>query len=136
MAIKTPYETFFSLTVSGQHAFPNGFGKIFFGFTYFGDDNIRAGIYQMRHTKQGIRIVQEIFYRPKVGRSDSQNNRRDLFSEAIFLWQNLNSSQREHYNSLVQRRSRLGYHYFIQKICDYILSGFGFAVFGLHRFGS
>lgn len=91
----------------------NGFGNIIFGFSYFGEDNVFAGIYRRRPGPKGVSIVKMRFYRPPVSRTEEQAVLRDKFQAAIAAWQGKTEEERQALRDYWHTKHKRAYNVFL-----------------------
>lgn len=96
-----------------RFGFSNLFGKIFFGFARFGEENSYAGIY--RHTSYyGKRTWQKILMNwPTNPQTVPQQAWRSVFTDAITAWHGLTSDQKIAWKVKGMRKRLPGYNMFI-----------------------
>ena len=105
---------------------PNGFATSVFGMTYFGDDNKRSGIYQMRYrlnstmpfsyNKKSCKIqVMMRHYWPTNPNSEAQQPGRTKFAEGMAAWVALSPDEKQAWTDRAKKRGTWGHSYFLSK---------------------
>jgi len=115
MSKVSPIQALRSIRAWRSFGTSNGYGRISFGFTYFGEDNEFAGIYRRRPHRRGVSLVKMDFYAPVYRRTDAQAVQRDKFADAHAAWTALSESEKEVLRRLAARRSKRGYNVFLTK---------------------
>jgi len=115
MSVVIPIKTLNSASIQKKIGRPNGYGQAVFAFSRFGQfDNI-SGIYQMRQRKGGRICVKEKFYWPTQETEGPQEESRQLFKDAVEVWQNLSENTKNQIRAENPYRHMSGYNYFIKK---------------------
>jgi hypothetical protein len=104
MAIVDAIGALYSGTVSKKFGGSNGYGRIVFGFSYFGEDNELAGIYKTIRGKRGRTCVKMLFYRSPVQRTPKQAIQRDKYVAAVAAWKALTAEEKEAWNLKAQKK--------------------------------
>lgn len=104
-----------SLDERNMIGLPNGFGLIQFGWSRFGDDNIRAGIYQIRHTKKGTRSIKMRHYVTPNPRTVKQQANRNKFALGMASWRLLDTEQKKLYDELGTLLYMSGMNYYLRE---------------------
>ena len=115
MTVVSPIQACRSVAIRHQIGWPNGYGEAVAGFTYFGEDNLFYGVYQIRKREKGYIIVKEKFYRPPVMRTDPQGVQRDKMKAAMLAWQALTEEEKKVWRSSASRQSKRGCCVFVSK---------------------
>lgn len=118
MTVVSPIEALRSTETRKKFGSPNGYGNIIFGFSFYGDDNIFAGIYRRRPTRRGVSIVKMRFYRPFVQRTEDQGIQRNKMIAAVSAWKALTDSQKNTYRQIANKKKRRGVDFFISQFLN------------------
>lgn len=102
-----------------RFAFSNLFGRIFFGYALFGDENEYAGIYQKRNSAGQKKHIKMLMYWPSNPRTEPQQARRQLFSDGVVAWHALSPEDVLYWKKEGQKKRITGYHAFLS---NYLLT--------------
>jgi hypothetical protein len=102
------------------------FGTIQFGFSNFGDDDIYfapagrdpillSGIYRTDNVTGRTKCYREPYYITKNPRTESQQDNRLKFADAIAGWQGLTEEQQNQYNIRAKGKPLSGYNLFLRE---------------------
>lgn len=91
------------------------YGKEAYGKHHYGLSVLEAGIYQVRRTPTGKKIVREKFYTPTDTWSQAKQDNRDKFAAAVAAWQGLTSEQKVVYRTLAIGKDLSGYNLYLRE---------------------
>ena len=89
------------------------FGTITPGDNIVGDLDEFNGIYQRRHSENGIVVAKQKWWVSKNPRTIDQQGNRSKFAEAIDEWHNLTDEERSFYNNESKGKRKTGFNIFI-----------------------
>lgn len=124
-----------SIDARGKFGRSGGFGRIAFGYNFFGFYSWYAGIYQKRYFYGEPYLSKSKFYRPTNPKTLVQMNWRYTYSWGIYLWQNLDLKTKKSYNKRALKKKMSGYNLFISEWLKYPTCGFGKIIFSHNAFG-
>ena len=104
-----------SLDQRNMVGLPNGLGFIQLGWSELGDDNIRAGVYQLRHSKKGTKCIKMRHYVTPNPRTENQQAQRSKFSAGMAGWRLLDTEQKKIYDELGALLHMSGMNYFLRE---------------------
>jgi hypothetical protein len=78
-------------------------------------ENPLAGVYQIRHTKSGPKLLKEKLYWPNNPQTEEQQMWRGVFAEGVRAWQSLTPTQKLVYNIRARRFKFLGFNLFMRE---------------------
>ena len=119
MAYLTLKEQVIAFRATKRFGFSTFFGKIFFGFARFGDDNEYADIYHYKNSAGQRKFVRQLMQWPTNPRTEAQQSHRATFADAVSAWQALDPDQKFSWRKKGQRRMIGGYNAFLS---DYMLT--------------
>lgn len=91
------------------------YGYYPFGYAYPGCPTTSGNaVYQRRRTSHGTIVIKEVYSTPANPRSDTQQQNRLKFSDAIDAWQALSDEEKETWDQMVYPRQMSGYNRFIR----------------------
>jgi len=93
----------------------NSFGYKTYGYTKYGADDIRAGVYQRQHHNGKIIYRRLKFYTPKNPRTAPQQSWRASFTAGMTAWGNLTDEQKAVYNERVKGKPLHGVNLFLRE---------------------
>lgn len=73
------------------------------------------GIYQIRHTLKGPRVIRMKFYTPTNPQTVPQQANRTKFANAMAAWQSLTEEEKGVYRKRAKKRSMFGWGLFIRE---------------------
>lgn len=115
MVICTPKQSLLSDEYKGRFGRPSGFGAYVFGEMRFGEYSPLNGVYQKFRTKSGTKFSLHRDNWPTNPNSEAQQIRRNLFHDAMELWQALDSETKQEYNDRVYPKGQSGCNRFISE---------------------
>lgn len=92
-----------------------GYGVQLYGFSEYGSDNPRWGIYQRRHDNGKVIYVRENFYIPKQTMSEAKQANWDKFKSGMEAWALLTSGEKEEYNKEAHKLKLHGVNLFLRR---------------------
>jgi len=104
-----------SLSVTKKFGRGGGFGKICFGYNFFGFYSIFSGIYQKKYYYGKPYISKSKFYRPTNPRTTAQQAWRAVFSASWVAWRALDSDTQEIYKKKGALKKMGGANLFISE---------------------
>lgn len=124
MPIIDPFDDFYSLGIQRRFTRPVEFGQLVCGWSQFGDEDYRFGVYQKRvrrgnfwtnslKIKKGFGYCKMKYYMTANPKTVSQQANRNKFGDAVRAWQNLTDDQKSVYNKLATRENKSGFNIFI-----------------------
>lgn len=124
-----------SLDARGKFGRSGGFGRVSFGYNYFGFYSIYAGIYQKKYYYGKPYLSKSKFYRPTNPQTVKQQNWRAVHAWGTYQWQNLDSEIKHEYNERAKIKRIEGYNLFMSEWLKPASTGFGRIVFSHNAFG-
>ena len=115
MAIVSKKNALYSTRTRKKISRPNGYGEAVYAFSYFGHDNVHAGIYHQRKGVNGRINIKSKFYMPTNPRTIPQQANRAVFANAVSGWQGLTDEQKLEYNNRAVGKHMLGYNLYIRE---------------------
>lgn len=117
---------FYSLGIQNRFATPAEFGQIVFGWSKWGDDNTKFGVYQRRikrgnfwtktaKVKKGVGYCREKYYYTANPRTPEQQANRIKFQSAVTAWHNLTPEEKEVYNKRAISLPKSGFNIYISE---------------------
>jgi hypothetical protein len=113
MAIVDAYEQFESITAKGNFGFPHGYGLLFLGWSRYGYEDPKAGIYRERPSANGRILVRNKHYYKSDTPSPAQLVLRAKFASAVATWQALSPTQKMEWEYRQYPKNMSGYNRFI-----------------------
>lgn len=96
-----------------------GFGRVAFGYNYFGFYSKYSGIYQKHYYYGEAYISKMKFYRPTNPQTVDQQNWRAVMADAVLAWQSLDLDAKKIFNKRAVQYKISGYNLFLR---DYLNS--------------
>jgi hypothetical protein len=129
VTVDTP-DKLISFEARKKMGIPNQYGHLVYGIARYGEKNDYAGIYQIRHTPQGVYPptkkvppgrfnVRMRFYVPTETALRIANPRRGIFANAVLAWQGLSASEKEYFRLKSFGKHMSGYNVFLH---EYLIS--------------
>ena len=125
----------YSLDARGKFGRGGGFGRISFGYNYFGFYSIFSGIYQKKYYYGEPYISKSKFYRPTNPQTLKQQNWRYVNAYGVYLWQNFDSETKIFWNENGRIKKMSGYNAWLSYWLKNPTFGFGLILFGRNIFG-
>lgn len=119
MLVNTPDQKLKSHVSRQKIGRPNGYGRAIFGWSKYGEKNLYAGIYRVRHYLGKLYQERMEFYPYVITHTDAQQPRRETFADAVSAWQALTTPQKNVYRQRAVGKHMFGYHLFLR---EYMLS--------------
>ena len=95
---------------------PNELSDIILGVSEYGDSNEAVGIYQIRHTKKGRRVVRSNFYYPTQTYEPAAVAAREKFATAITNWQISSDEVKNYWRWKAKKLKMTGFNLFIKTV--------------------
>lgn len=93
----------------------NEYGVRLYGGILYGTDDVRAGIYQRRHSKGKKIYARLIFYTPTNPKTAPQQAWRTVFTNGMQAWANLTREQKDVYNERAKTYQLHGVNLFLKE---------------------
>ncbi len=103
------------IDIRGKLGRGGGFGRVTFGYNFFGFYSMYSGIYQKKYYFGTPYISKMKFYRPTNPRTESQQAWRAIFADGKSAWSSLDPETKEQYRLKGQRRKMTGMNFFLSK---------------------
>lgn len=101
--------------IRGKVQSPSLFGTAQFGAFKVAAGADTYGIYQVR-TRGGKQIhVKEKLYVPRNPQTETQQNWRGIFRDAVLSWQNLSENEKEYYKEIAKSLNMSGYNFYLSE---------------------
>jgi len=113
MGIIAPFDAVQSLGVTGQLGFTNGFGRIRYGYNFFGLLDDAAGIYQRVLTLAGKETIQRSIFRPTNPQTGPQQAWRGVFRAGVAAYHALTDAERLLLLKKARTRGMTGFNLFV-----------------------
>lgn len=98
----------------------NEYGARQYGAIEYGEDDIRAGIYQRRHKNGKVTYTRLRFYTPSNPRTVPQQSWRANFTTGMTAWSNLTETQKKVYNDRAKSLPLHGVNIFLREYLNSI----------------
>lgn len=104
-----------SLDVRGKFSKGGGFGRVAFGYNYFGFYTVYAGIYQKLHLNGKTYISRKKFNWGSNPQTELQQTWRGVLADAVAEWQSFDSAVKLSYNQRAKNLTMSGYNLFLRE---------------------
>jgi hypothetical protein len=94
---------------------PNGYGRAIFGWSRYGEKNLYAGLYRVRHFFGKLYQEKMFFYPYVITNTAPQSARRSTFADAVAAWQALTTPDKNIYRRRAVGRHMFGYQLFLRE---------------------
>jgi len=115
MKISNEIRVSFGQNLSGAFGRSNGFGRIRFGFAFFGLFSELPGIYQRQLSGGKKQVFKRNFHSPTNPQTPAQQARRSVFASGVVAWQSLTSEQKSVYNKKAKKFRFEGFNLFMRE---------------------
>ena len=124
MPIINPTNEFYSLGIRKRYGTPVYFGSGYYGWTKYGNDNPKYGVYRRvvrrgnywtktEQIRKGTGYVKQVYFQGSQPRTPEQQANRNKFAQAVAQWQLLTLEEKSVYNRLAIGENKYGYHIFL-----------------------